>query len=303
MPALAYEDVHKSFGDHPALRGITLEVHEGEILGLLGPNGAGKTTLIRCGLDIIRPDAGEVTLFGAPLDRRGLDRVTYLPEERGLYKNTKVVEVLAYFGRLKGLSLRDARALSARWLDKVGLGAAKDQQVGTLSKGMGQKAQIASALMTEPDLCILDEPFSGLDPVNLDLVRSLIRERRAAGKATILSTHVMSQVEMICDRVALVNAGELVVYGTVEQVRREYSAPEARVRVDGELPEVAGLERVGDDGDGLVRLRFTNGLAPADALAQMVAAGARVEHFEPVLATMEQIFLRVVRARDAEHAS
>ena len=291
---LRYEDVRKTYGRTEALRGVSLEVRDGEVFGLLGPNGAGKTTLIRIGLDILRPDSGAVTLFGAPLHRDTLDRVSYLPEERGLYKKTKVLDALTYFGRLKGLSQSDARDASSRWLEKVGMGHVAKKNVETLSKGMSQKVQIAGALLSEPELCVLDEPFSGLDPVNMDLVKRLILERRRAGRATILSTHMMNQVEALCDRVAVIHAGQRVVYGPLREVRREYSHPTVRVRVDGELPELPLVEAITETAEGL-ELRLRDDAAPSELLRALVDAGVTVHHFEELLATMEQIFLQAVR--------
>ncbi len=306
---LVYEDVAKTFGDNVALRGVSLEVQEGEVFGLLGPNGAGKTTLIRVGLDILRPDTGNVSLFGQPLHRDTLDRVAYLPEERGLYKKTSLTDALAYFGQLKGLGRRDAVAAATRWLEKVGLGAVAKQPVETLSKGMSQKAQIAATLMTEPELCILDEPFSGLDPVNIEVVKRLMHERRAAGRTTILSTHMMSQVEALCDRVGVIHDGRRVVYGALEDVRRAYSNPVVRVRLDGPLGEPPDMvERVSKAVAGSVRgtleLHLKEGATSGELLRALLARGIEVRHFEEVLATMEEIFLRAVGAtvdvRDAE---
>ncbi|MBX3247287.1 MAG: ATP-binding cassette domain-containing protein [Myxococcales bacterium] len=303
---LAYHGVRKSYGRTVALRDVSLEVQPGEVFGLLGPNGAGKTTLIRIGLDILRPDAGEVRLFGAPLHRDGLDRVSYLPEERGLYKKVKVLDALTYFARLKGLGRKDARRASERWLDKVGMGHVAKRNVETLSKGMSQKVQIAGALLSEPELCVLDEPFSGLDPVGVDMVKQLIRERRASGRATILSTHMMNQVEQLCDRVAVIHAGERVVYGTLREVRRSSSAPVVRVRVEGDLPELPQVARVVEEEPGndrelpLLALHLAAGGTPAELLDALVGARARVHHFEEVLATMEEIFLRAVRGTGHE---
>ncbi len=293
-PVLAFEGVRKSFGETAALRSVDLDVYAGEVFGLLGPNGAGKTTLIRIGLDILRPDEGEVRLFGERLRRETLDRVSYLPEERGLYKKTKVLDALTYFGRLKGLSRRRARDAAKHWLDQVGLLHVARRNTDTLSKGMSQKVQIAGALLTEPDLCVLDEPFSGLDPINVDLVKRLIRERRSAGKATILSTHMMNQVEELCDRVALIHAGRRVLYGPLDEVRRQHSHPMVRVRVEGQLPELPMVTAVVHE-DGWVQLRLRDGADSGEVLRALVTAGVHVTHFEEVLATMEEIFLSRVR--------
>ncbi len=294
-PVLSYDNVRKSFGETVALRGITLAVEEGEVLGLLGPNGAGKTTLIRIGLDIIRPDSGDVALFGAPLNRDALERVAYLPEERGMYKKMLVLDALVYFARLKGMSTSEAKTRGRRWLAKVGLADVAERRVETLSKGMTQKIQIAGALMTDPELVVLDEPFSGLDPVNTELVKNLIEERRSEGRSTILSTHMMNQVELVCDRVALVNGGELMVYGELNQVRQDYSSPEARIQIDGELPELEEIERVTTESPGVHHLAIRNGHEPPAVLAKLIAKGAVVRRFEEVIATMDEIFIRVVK--------
>ena len=171
----------KRFGRHTALNGVSLDVEPGEVFGLLGPNGAGKTTLIRIGLDILRADEGDVRLFGAPVGRDSLDRTAYLPEERGVYRRAKVQELLAYLGKLKGMRRGEAERAAADWLNRVGLSHVAQQRVESLSKGMTQKVQIAACLMSDPELCILDEPFSGLDPVNVALVTGIIEERRASG--------------------------------------------------------------------------------------------------------------------------
>lgn len=300
-PLLAVRGLCKRYGDTQALDGVDLEVAPGEVLGLLGPNGAGKTTLIRIVMDIIRADAGAVRLFGAPLSRSALDRVGYLPEERGLYTKARVVEVLTYFGRLKGLGRREARQRAEHWLERVGLAHTARQRVEQMSKGMGQKLQLAATLLTDPELSILDEPFSGLDPINLRMVRELIRERRRAGRATILSTHQMSEVEGLCDRVALVHRGRRVVYGSVAEVRQRYSKPEVMVDMPGELPELSGVRARHADGDHPKRWLLELGPehTPGSVLAELVAAGVVVERFEPVVARLEDIFVRVVGEADA----
>lgn len=219
MDVLAFHDVTKRFGAHEALRGVSFDVRPGEIFGLLGPNGAGKTTSIRIAVDILRPDSGEVRLFGAKLARDALDRVSYLPEERGLYRKSRVDDVLVYLGELKGLSRDDAEERTERWLERLGLVDAADARVESLSKGNQQKVQIAGALLHDPELAILDEPFSGLDPLNVELVLGLLAERKERGLTTVLSTHVMEKVETLCDRVVLIYRGERLLYGTVDEVR------------------------------------------------------------------------------------
>lgn len=299
MVIAQFTNLVKSYGDTLALRGVGFDVHGGEIFGLLGPNGAGKSTVIRILMDIIRADSGAVHVFGEPRRREHLDRMGYLPEERGLYTRLNVLDVMTYFGALKGLTRADARKRASEWLQRVELPHVAGWKVDRLSKGMSQKVQIASVLLSDPELCVLDEPTTGLDPVNVRLVQELLLERRRNGRTTILSTHHMNQVEALCDRVALINRGRLVVYGTVGDVRRQHSLPEVRVHAEGSLPPVSGIVDSVEEGDGMVRLMLADGVAPADALAALVRAGARVTRFEPMLAPMEDIFLRVVREEAA----
>src|SRR5919109_4028938 len=228
MAILAFHDIVKSYGTTMALRGVSLDVGAGEIFGLLGPNGAGKSTLIRILMDIIRPDSGEVCVFGEPRTRAHLDRLGYLPEERGLYTKLTVIDVMVYFGTLKGLSRPEARRRALEWLTRVELPHVASWKIDRLSKGMSQKVQIAAILLSDPELCVLDEPTTGLDPINVRLVQELLIERRRKGRTTILSTHQMNQVEALCDRVALIHQGRLMVYGAVGEVRQRYSLPEVR---------------------------------------------------------------------------
>jgi ABC-2 type transport system ATP-binding protein len=295
MVVCAFDNVAKSYGSTVALRGVSLDVGAGEIFGLLGPNGAGKSTLIRILMDIIRPDSGGVRVFGEPRRRDHLDRLGYLPEERGLYTKLTVIDVMVYFGTLKGLSRHEARRRTAEWLDRVELPHVASWKIDRLSKGMSQKVQIAAILLSDPEICVLDEPTTGLDPVNVRLVQSLLLDRRRNGRTTILSTHQMNQVEALCDRVALINQGRLMVYGAVDEVRRRYSRPEVLIRVHGALPQIPSTATAIADGDGVWRLMLSNGATPSRVLTELVQAGAAIERFEPMLAPMEDIFLRVVR--------
>jgi ABC-2 type transport system ATP-binding protein len=295
MVVLAFHDIVKSYGTTLALRGVSFEVGAGEIFGLLGPNGAGKSTLIRILMDIIRPDSGTVRVFGESRRREHLDRLGYLPEERGLYTKLTVVDVMVYFGTLKGLSRAEARRRALEWLTRVELPHVAGWKIDRLSKGMSQKVQIAAILLSDPELCVLDEPTTGLDPVNVRLVQELLVERRQRGRTTILSTHQMNQVETLCDRVALINQGQLMVYGAVDDVRRRYSRAEVLVHARGSLPPLPMVANAVADGDGEWRLMLSDGVAPADVLTGLVQAGATIDRFEPILAPMEDIFFRVVR--------
>jgi ABC-2 type transport system ATP-binding protein len=294
-PIVVFDGIEKAYGQTVALRGVSFDVNGGEIFGLLGPNGAGKSTLIRILMDIIRADRGRVLVFGEPRRREHLDRLGYLPEERGLYTKLAVVDVMTSFGALKGLSRAEARQRSLAWLEKVELPHVATWKVDRLSKGMSQKVQIAAILLSDPEVCVLDEPTTGLDPVNVQMVQDLLLERRRNGRTTILSTHHMNQVEELCDRVALINQGQLMVYGGVDEVRRRHSLPEVRVHSRGPLPTVPAVERVTDEGDGSWRLLLAEGTPPHEVLTALVGSGAAVDRFEPLLAPMEDIFVRVVR--------
>ena len=282
----------KRFGQHTALEGVSLEIAPGEVFGLLGPNGAGKTTLIRLGRDIRRADAGEVSLFGAAPNPKALDRTAYLPEERGVYRRAKVRDLLEYLGRLKGLRRSDARGASDHWLERVGLSRVADQRVESLSKGMTQKVQIAACLMSDPELCVLDEPFSGLDPVNVALVTDLIEERRTSGRTTVLSTHMMHQVEALCDRVALIHHGKLVVYGELDEIRRQYSPHEVIVWTGTDL--AAHGVRATQHKAGGWRVELPPTATPAGYLHELVRSGVRIDRYEPLVARMDEIFVNLV---------
>ena len=299
MIVLSFERLSKSYGATSALRDVSFDVPSGEIFGLLGPNGAGKSTLIRILMDIIRADAGTVCVFGERRRRDHLDRLGYLPEERGLYTKQTVADVMTYFGSLKGLTRGESRRRALEWLDRVELSQVAGWKINRLSKGMSQKVQIASVLLSDPEVCVLDEPTTGLDPVNVRLVQDLLIERRRNGRTTILSTHQMSQVEALCDRVALLNKGRLMVYGEVPEVRRRYSLPEVRVQARGGIPPSPIVAGAVHEGDSTWRVRLADGTPASDLLASLVRSGVPVERFEPMLAPMEDIFLRVVRE---EHA-
>ena len=221
-PVLRIEDVHKAFATVKAVDGISLDVNAGEVFGLLGPNGAGKTTLIRIAMDIYRPDRGQVHVFGRAMTRDDLDRIGYLPEERGLYRRRKVIQVLTYLGQLKGLTRGAATAAADRWLGRLAMSDVRDTKLEALSKGNQQKIQLIGTLVGDPRLLVWDEPFSGLDPVNVVQVRDLIAQLRDEGTTVILSTHLMDQAQALCDRVALVDHGHVVLCGTVRDVRRDY---------------------------------------------------------------------------------
>lgn len=293
MPNLTFSHLRKAYATTVAVDDVSFEVRPGEVLGLLGPNGAGKTSLIRMLMDIIAPDGGEILLDGRPIGRSERDRIGYLPEERGLYRKDRVIDSLVYFGRLKGLDGATARSRAQAWLERFELGEAARKRVDELSKGMQQKAQIAGTLLHEPSIIVMDEPFSGLDPINTVLVKDLLRERSRAGCMVILSSHQMPMVEAVCDRVAMIHQGRLVLFGELETIRREHGESAILVDADGGLADLPAVARVEPDG-GLSRVFLVPGVEPRDLMDQMLQRRIAMQHFEVVRSPLEEIFVRTV---------
>jgi ABC-2 type transport system ATP-binding protein len=301
VPTLRFDHLQKAYATTVAVNDITFEVPPGEVFGLLGPNGAGKTTLIRMLMDIIAPDSGAILLDGRPIERRDRDRIGYLPEERGLYRKEKVLDVLIYFGMLKGLDRRAARERARRYLERVGLGEAAARKVDELSKGMQQKVQIAGTLLHDPEIILMDEPFAGLDPINTVLVKDLLREKSRSGSLVILSTHQMPLVETLCDRVAMIDHGRLVLYGDLEEIRLRHGEPSVLVDADGDLEGLPVVARVESRG-ALRRAILREGARPRDLMEQLLARRIPVEHFEVYRAPVEEIFVKTVRAGEDARA-
>ena len=294
MPTLSFSHLRKTYATTVAVDDVTFEVRSGEVLGLLGPNGAGKTSLIRMLMNIFTPDSGEILLDGRPIGPEDRHRIGYLPEDRGLYRKEKVIDVLIYFGRLKGLDRRTARARGREWLERFDLGEQIGRRVDELSKGMQQKAQIAATLLHDPDIIVMDEPFAGLDPLNTVLVKDLLRERSRAGCMVILSSHQMLMVEAMCDRVAMIHHGRLVLYGDLDRIRREHSEPAVLVDADGGLAALPVVARVEKDG-ALNRVYLTPGATPRELMDRLIEKRIPVEHFEVVRTPLEEIFVRTIR--------
>ncbi len=245
MPiAVDIEHVSKRFGSTQAVDDVSFDIRGGEIFGLLGPNGAGKTTTIRMVLDLFKPDSGVITVFGKPISDDAKGRIGYLPEERGLYKNVSVIDCLAYLTSLKGVDRVDARRRATAYLERVGLGDVAKKKVKELSKGMQQKVQLGVALLHEPDLIVVDEPFYGLDPINTRLVKDMLRASRDRGAAIVMSTHQMDRVEELCERMCMFNQGQVMLYGTVNDIRRRWAPNAVLVQGQGDFSRVAGVERV-----------------------------------------------------------
>jgi len=297
-PALYLRNVHKWFGSVHAVDGVSLEVYPGEIFGLLGPNGAGKTTTIRMIMHILIPDEGEIRVLGRPPGETR-ERVGYLPEERGLYPHLKVVDHLVYLAELKGRPRAWARERALHLLERVGLADRTEAKVRELSRGMQQKIQFLAAIIHDPELCIFDEPFQGLDPVNLQLIKDIIRDLQQAGKTIVLSTHQMNQVEALCSRIAMIDHGRRVLYGTLEEIKQAHSPSVVLVRIKGALPQLPGVARVAQR-DGTYYLELTSETSPTDVLAALLRRGLEVLYFEVGYLPLEEIFIRVVKEGNHE---
>jgi len=295
MPTLSFSHLRKTYASTVASDDVTFEVASGQVFGLLGPNGAGKSTLIRMLMDIIAPDAGEILLDGRPVTQADRDRIGYLPEERGLYRKEKVLDVLIYFGMLKGLDRATARTRARDWLERFGIAEMGIRRVDQMSKGQQQKVQIAGTLLHDPSILVLDEPFSGLDPINTAVVKDMLRERSRSGSIVILSTHQMPMVEALCDRVAMINEGRLVLYGGLDEIRRSHGVASVLVDADGALVSLPAVSRVEPQG-ALSRVFLRAGARPRDLMQQIQQSGLVVEHFEVVRAPLEEIFVQTVAA-------
>lgn len=303
-PTLALERVTKSFGEFTAVKDLSLTVRAGRIFGLLGPNGAGKTTTIRMIVNITAPDSGTIELFGEQINPVLQDRIGYLPEERGLYKKMKIGEQLKFFGELKNVKGREADARIDRWLTRLKLTEWKNKKAMELSKGMQQKIQFISAVMHEPDLLILDEPFSGLDPVNVELLKDIVLELKAAGKTIIFSTHQMELAEEICDDICLINHSRKVLDGRLREIKKSFGRNSVSLRFEGsgsvlnDHTLVAKVEHHSDE----VEVLLAEKAGAQDLLNRMIAEGARILKFELIEPSLHDIFIEKVGEADDEIA-
>ncbi|TDJ23556.1 MAG: ATP-binding cassette domain-containing protein [Gammaproteobacteria bacterium] len=299
QPVVNLDQVSKYFASVTAVDRLSVTIPHGTIFGLLGPNGAGKTTCIRMVVGILRPDQGTVRVFGADDPTLSKSRLGYLPEDKGLYKKMRVQELVAYFGQLKGLSRGDARRRAADLLDRFELGDWCQEKCESLSKGMAQKVQIAATLVHEPELVVLDEPFSGLDPVNVELIRETILAVKQSGRSVILSTHIMEQAEQICDQLVLINHGTKVLEGTMGDLKRGVGRTIA-LDYDGDgsiLQGLAGVLRVNDAGKH-AELTLDADTDPQQLLAALVGR-LTIRRFDTQEASLHEIFIRAVRPDSA----
>ena len=292
--ALDVRGVSKRYAAVEAVKGLSFTVRQGEIFGLLGPNGAGKTTTIRMVLDIIKPTSGEISVLGGPMTEQKKSRIGYLPEERGLYDDMTLLDTLLFLGQLKGLSRQTARERAEAYLREVELWEARERKIEAMSQGMNQKAQFVAGTMHEPELLIIDEPFSGLDPVNTRIIKDLLLRMRDRGTAIIMSTHQMHRVEEMCQRILLIDHGERVLYGPLDDVREQFATNAVEVDLKGELDEVPGVKRLSPRNGGY-RMMLEEGVKPEGLLQTLVdMPEVTVERFERVQTSLEDIFVQVV---------
>ncbi len=300
MALIECKNVCKNFGTKVALDNVSLDVPEGKIYGLLGPNGAGKTTMIRIINRITIPNSGEVLFNGRPITQRDVEKIGYLPEERGLYRKMEVGDQAMYLAQLKGMSEKDARAELKKWFVKFGIQDWWKKKVEELSKGMAQKVQFITTVVHKPSLMILDEPFSGFDPVNAELIRKEILELKEQGATIILSTHNMESVEELCDNIALINKSHLVLSGGVDEIRRQYGNNHVELIYSGEnaLAPVEGLFSVISDDDDNGRhtavLSLDHEGLGNEVLTAVIGQGLLVNSFKELLPRMNDIFIKLV---------
>ncbi|MCC7447442.1 MAG: ATP-binding cassette domain-containing protein [Anaerolineae bacterium] len=293
--AIEVERISKRYGQYIAVDDLSFDVYRGEIFSMLGPNGAGKTSTIRMILDIIKPDSGMIAVLGGPFTEATKERIGYLPEERGLYKGTRVVELLAYLGTLKGMSHADATRRASQLLDDVGLGENKKSKVSELSRGMSQKVQFIATIIHDPELIMIDEPFSGLDPVNTEMIKNLIYQFKAQGKTIVMSIHEMHQVEEMADRLLMINHGKRVLYGSVDEVRHQFSENAVRIEGEGDWSRLPGIRAIKPDEAGRsVTLLLGEGTTPDDIMqAIAVSPNFKIRSFALALPSLNDIFIRV----------
>jgi ABC-2 type transport system ATP-binding protein len=297
MNSVEISHIVKTFGSVRAVDDVSFTVEKGEIFGLLGPNGAGKTTAIRVILDIFKPDRGEVVVFDGPMTEAKKDHIGYMPEDRGLYQDINLERCLIYLASLKGMDRAEARRQIGEYLERFDLAAYKQKKVKELSKGMQQKAQLITTLVHRPDLLIIDEPFSGLDPVNTQMVKDLLDEQRKRGVTIIMSTHQMHQVEELCDRIVLIDHGKVMLYGNLEEIRHRFSGHGVLVRAVGDLPSVPGVIH-SEPHNSATRLMLSPSTSPQDVLRALVSQNVNIEQFEVAMPTLDEIFIRVVQGEE-----
>jgi ABC-2 type transport system ATP-binding protein len=300
IASVELQNVRKCYDEFVAVADLTLSIRPGGIFGLLGPNGAGKTSTIRMIMGITVPDAGQITVFGEPLSRAHMDQFGYLPEERGLYKKMKVMDHLVFLGQLKGLSAAEALKRANAWCEKFEFSAWTAKKVEELSKGMQQKVQFIAAVLHDPRLIIMDEPFTGLDPANAVVLKDVLLEMAKSGKTILLSTHRMDQVERLCQSICLINHGHAVLEGDLSQIKARYGRHNVQIKYDGDASflEDRRLVHSYNDYGNYVEVRLAPG-ADSQDLLRLASAKARLNKFEVMEPSLEEIFIDVVGKSNA----
>ena len=291
--AVEVSRVSKSFNSTKVVDCISFSVAPGEIFGLIGPNGAGKTTTIRMMMDIIKPDSGEIHILGENLSEDTKNRIGYLPEERGLYKKLTVLQSLSYLASLKGVETRLVKSRADELLERVGMLPHKGKKIDELSRGMGQIIQFLTTIIHDPQLIILDEPFANLDPVNTELLKEITLELRGRGKAIILSTHRMNEVEELCDRIFMINNGRAVLYGNLKEIKSKYRSNSIIIDFEGELGQIPGVVEKRAH-KGYAELVLDRNTTPKQVLERLVSTGIVINRFEVATPPLNEIFLKVV---------
>jgi len=295
MDTIVVNQIAKSFGDTKAVKDVSFSVRPGEIFGLLGPNGSGKTTSIRIILDIYQPEHGEITILGGPMTEEKLNHIGYLPEERGLYQDVEVARNLTYLATLKNMTKEQIDQKLPAWLERFDLSEHQKKKTKELSKGMQQKAQLIAALIHDPEIIIIDEPFSALDPVNTQLVKDLLIELRDQGKTIIMCTHQMNQVEKLCDRLVLIDHGSVLLEGSLKEVQQRFASNQVLIQTDSELPEsLPGVQRIEEEGL-YYRLTPSDGTTSHAILQQLMDQRIGLNSFEIATPTLDEIFIKVVK--------
>ncbi|RMG80563.1 MAG: ATP-binding cassette domain-containing protein [Chloroflexi bacterium] len=297
--AISVDKVTKRFGDFLAVDELSFDVYGGEIFALLGPNGAGKSTTIRMILDILRPNSGQIAVLGGPITEKKKDRIGYLPEERGLYRNIRVIDMMVYLGTLKGMRASEARRRALALLEELDLPDHANSKVQELSKGMQQKVQFAVTVMHNPELIIIDEPFSGLDPLNRLVIRDLLLRMRNQGVAIVMSTHQMNQVEELADRMLMIDKGQQKLYGGVNDIRAQYAEHAIIVDGEGDWAALPGVASVKSNGRAGIKLYLKPDVQVDDVLAAIAQNDAySITRFERAIPSLDEIFVRVVGGDD-----
>lgn len=297
MKTVEVQHLYKSYNGEAAVKDVTFSVNPGEILGLIGPNGAGKSSTIKIIMDFMKPDSGEVALFDQPMSEELKNRIGYLPEAKGLYKDLTVIECILYLASLKGISKTTAKNRADQLLQQTGMIDSKKKKIKHLSKGMGQMIQFIVTIIHEPELLIMDEPFSGLDPVNTELMKNMVSKMRDGGKTIILSTHQMNQVEELSDKVLMINKGEEVLYGSLEEIKSRFKKHSVQVSVEGEFGDLPGVteKRVIKDG---IELILAEDASPQRVLDQLRKQDVAIHRFAITTPSLHTIFLHMVRGSD-----